>query len=531
MTADVLTASPETADVRRRLIQAFALASPALVLAAVLYEPWRMTAFPVSDWGALLTLFRASDSPTESFRALMSAYGSTGEGRFLPVHMAWLSAEWALVGQDPAAWQAVRFSINSAVIVGLVMLLLQVGVEAAFAAVSALLVVVASAAPQGWYVPHISEPAGALFLVTALLLAVRYSSARHPRAIATGIALSLTCAVLSKEMFLAAIPFVLGVALVGPDHRETIRMTRRWIELVVVVSVVTLTLCVVPILWVRASAPASAYAGSYSLASAGIENVGTAVAVMLFPVTREVWFPANLGFFAIVGTAIWLTFRRRWLRKGALLLAALSAPLLGALLHAPWPRLEGYYGFAYLPAVAVALATSLSVIRGGGNRALTAGSYAAVGVVVLYGALFARERAHLNRASREVEMATVQALGRLVPDTLLVAVEDPRHSGALGDGLMRYAAAHAIPIAGAAADVACPEAMRTLSQERRRVAVLAFSHQCSLDGVRDPRWHAERRIVSREWKTWRRTEQMIDARLWTLDSPDVSPATRSAAAR
>ena len=486
-----------------------------LLLAAFIYQPWRPIHLPIADWGELLRVLPSDRNAAESYHRLTATFRA--HGRHQPVQMAAMAAQWAAFGTRTAAWRVTRFVVVSVIVMGSYLLARSLGVGRLESLVAASLFVIGSMAHQLWYVLQIGEPTGLLFLVAAALVAARYRRTTSPIRAGGAITALLTVSVLSKEPFLAAVPFVVLIAA-RPSRDESVVTAirqRRVVLLVAAVGAALLAASIIPILELRGSAAEASYASRYGathMTSGALANVAAA---MLLPVTRVALFPANLAFLFIVSLGIVFVIRHRDRDAAWLLAAGLSAPVLGAVLYARWSAVEGYYGAAYLPGLALVFGVALSRARRQRQLVLRAAVYGAALVLLAFGALFAREHAREYAAARDVDYATaiyVAALPRV--SSVIVAVPSPSARENFGKAFVDYLHGFRLRELPAAPDAACGEADEAWEREQR-AAVVILSALCPVENAPVNSWRVSRSYSAVDWKRLALVERRVDAAVWT----------------
>jgi hypothetical protein len=204
-------------------------------------------------------------------------------------------------------------------------------------------------------------------------MAAGYQGDERWRKRALGIVVVLLAIVLTKEMLLVVVPFVLAVACsLSPDGRfEPIRATRRNSYLVALAGAVLL-LAAVGIAWVALHAKADALAGQYGKAAISIEQVLAPFLLfsvpgysLAFPGLPVLLLLADLGFVVILALGWGLTLTRAADISEAL--RRLGIPLLlllpGALIYIPWKNLQSSYGLPFLLAPAFLLGYALTALE------------------------------------------------------------------------------------------------------------------------------------------------------------------------
>jgi hypothetical protein len=488
-----------------------------LLLAAMIYQPWRPVPLPVADWGELLRILPADRSAATSYQRLTETFRK--HGRHQPVQMGAMAAQWAAFGTDTVRWRMTRFVVVSLIVIGSYLLARLLGVGSVGAAIAVSLFVVGSMAHQLWYLLQIGEPTGLMFLLAAALVAARYRSTTRPLLAAVAMTALLVGSVLSKEPFLAAVPFVLLLA-VRPSNQESLRRVarqRRVIGLVTAVSLGLLVTSIIPIVAGRGVSADASYAAQYGVQSITSGGLGNVAAAMLLPVTRVVFFPANVVFIIVLLSGAVVALRRGGRDAAWLMAAGLSAPLLGAALYSRWPAVEGYYGAAYLPGLALVFGLALG--QASLHRRPLVQGVVAIGVLVLiaYGGLFAWENARAYAAARDVDNATAAHIAALRGvSRVMVTVPAPSPRDHFGKAFIDYVhGLHDVDRA-AAPDAPCGAGRQT-APTPARTAVVVFSLLCPLDDVPPSAWRISTGYTILDWKSLGAVQRRIEAAVWTAD--------------
>jgi hypothetical protein len=289
---------------------------------------------------------------------------------------------------------------------------------------------------------------------------------------------------------------------------------RRMLALAVGLGLVLALTSIVPLSLIRAVATGGAYARQYGQSFAGGASLSNVFAAMLLPVTRVWFFPANMAFIAVIVGGGILAVRERGREAAWLIAAGMSAPLLGAVLYAAWPAVEGYYGAAYLPGLMLVFALALTALLARKSLPIRIATVAAVASIAWYGALFARESAVAYEASRRVDEATAAHVGTLRGiDSVLVAVPVLATSGGFATAMDEYVRGMGLGQLPPARDVPCDESRR-LPPERGHIALVIFSQFCALDPSTRYAWAVSERYATLDWKRFRPVERRSEAAVW-----------------
>ncbi len=506
-------------DASRRILstaEALVVVSLLGALGMMLYRPWEAIPFPIVDFGGWLSVLTSSGTISDAFRALVVEHAR--EGRINPLSMAYVALNWAFFGDSTAGWQIFRGVIMLAIAVGAYVLLRLLGAYRGAAVAGACLFLLADSARAVWLMPQAFEHVAASFVVAASLAALSYYRSPAPRARAALIATLCVLAIWVREPMVAAVPFVVLLALSHRGDGKMIlpRIDRRAIELVAIVGIAVLILNAVPVFAVRAVAEPGAYAsrfGPENVTLANIRNVGFALAL---PMTRAPWFPANAVFLvAILVAMIGKSERARAYRR--LLVVAATLPLGGALLYMMWPGFPGNYGLPYLLGVVIAFTLALTALwQGSGpQRGLAA---VIVVVTLTFGVLLAINDRRTYAAARmlDVDMAAAVTAVRGSPH-LEVAVDDPARAGAFGRALRAYSRAMLGGREASASDVDCTTAATRTPSPPAGVVVLRPPHGCVGAPIPRPTSVLRRTTTIRDWKTLRSRPWEVTAVLWHSD--------------
>ncbi|HEU4564002.1 MAG TPA: hypothetical protein VFS05_05120 [Gemmatimonadaceae bacterium] len=458
--------------------------------ALLLYQPWRDLPFDTLNFAELIPLLRAHDSLLSRFVAL-TEYHAREQGRIALLVYAGTAAKWSLFGAHPVGWQLSRFALMCAVVAGAYLLLRRLGNGGGASAAGAALFVCASSTHEAWVRLIMGEPLGTALLIGAALLATRYQEARRWRALAVAIALLLVGVLFTKEVMVAAIPFVL---LVGWCRQPSgllarPRLTRRNVWLAAAVAALVIpALAVIAV--VAMHAPAQGFSSSYRTGalSAGrlAMNLFTAGAPVL-PVFPP--FLANLAialflYLGVVAIGVRVALERREEREHAALVlaAAASLLLLGATAYMPWPYFQRYYALPLLLAPAMLVALAVDALRRAGKGTAVA-AYAAVAALCLALSAQARWYAADAAARQRLNAGLVRQLAaRPGADSLLVASRRELAFAWLGTGpiLQRYAAAVGTGELPPAADISCARGDSLARAGTAAALLVSYAGDCDL---------------------------------------------------
>lgn len=469
-------------------------ATPALLAllglgAAILYAPMLAAPLEIRDYSELLLVFPGSRDVWDTYAAITRYFA--GHGRFLPATHGFIALNWTLFGTDTVGWQLLRGVLMAACAIAAFALLRRFGTTRFAAAAGATLFVLAPGASAAW-IRLAGEPIATLALLAAAILATLYRQTVRWRAAGIAIALLSAVAIFAKETSIAAVPFLIALALFAPvsgkepGADQTAR--RRWLLAVSAIIVLT-ALAPIAAVALEARATADSYVAMYGDGRAGLTTFVRRALWMALPFppftapTRLRLFalPPNLIFFGLlaIGGLLSSTSRlalRTWLIAVAV---AIALPAAGAAAYQPWPRFESLYTLPFIFGSALALAVSLSVIERLRPRAAPV-AYAAYLIPVFYMTLLARETVERTVATRSVNASIVTAIAtRRGADTILIGDPSPPRQSWQGHAatLGRYARA----VGGAPAivlDVKCERIHSAGVSPTGGAVLVSYSNLC-----------------------------------------------------
>jgi hypothetical protein len=388
------------------------------------------------------------------------------------------------------------------------------------AALGAGLMVVSSPAALAWTRLTMAEPFGAIVIILAALCGTYFQATVRWRRLAVGIAVLVALTVLTKEMLVAAVPFVLLISWSRlPDGRfGWPALSRRNVGLLAAVAISAASV-LLPILVVAMRAPPSAYVSAYGSLPAGPLDLLRLELFTLIPfVALADPMPvglviADLCYFGLLMIGLRLfaesTQDRNTFR--AILLIGLVHPLIGAAVYLPWPAYQWFYSVPFLTGPAVLIGAAVMGVERVAHR-WRGIAYAACGCVL---ASMASESLRFSRRS-EAYQSLVHAAVDIVAgldgrDSVLVAAREiPTEAWqAFGQTLARYGSATDRPFP-TTLDVSCETARRRAKNPGARNVLLVFSSHCPYTG--SPRVMIRREF---DWIDWGHGE-------WRHDSISVA---------
>src|SRR5918995_1090241 len=182
-----------------------------IALTAIIYLPFAARPFDVEDFGEFLPLLRNNPTFLAQLKALLRYYVED-QGRLNVVPYFFIVTKWLFFGWHVPLWQTARFLEMWLIVIGVYVVLRELGVARFGALCGAALFVVAPPGMAAWVRLTVAEPLGTLLLLLATHLAIGYQQDERWRLRAIGIVLLLLATAFTKEMLLAAVPFVLAVA-------------------------------------------------------------------------------------------------------------------------------------------------------------------------------------------------------------------------------------------------------------------------------------------------------------------------------
>jgi hypothetical protein len=354
---------------------AFALATIlaiGIALTAIIYLPFAARPFDVWDFGEFLPLLRNNPTFLTQLEALIRYYGED-HGRLNVIPYFFIVTKWFFFGWNVPLWQTARFLQMWLIVTGVYVVLRELGVARFGALCGAALFVVAPPAILSWVTLTAAEPLGTLLLLLTTHLAIGYQQDARWRLRAIGIVLLVLAVAFTKELLLAAVPFVLAVACShGPNRRfEPFGVSQRN-RYLLGLSAAVLFVAAMAIGWVALHAKADAYAGLYGNLTVSSEAFLAPLILFLLPgysivksALPRTLIIANEVFLAILAGGWWLAFRRAVdkpeTRRRLMIPFLLLLP--GVLAYVPLDVIHVWYGLPFLLSPAFLLGYGLTSIE------------------------------------------------------------------------------------------------------------------------------------------------------------------------
>jgi len=386
-----------------------------LVLALVIYDPWRARPFDLWDFPEFLPVLLGHRNILGQFAALVEHYAR--EGRFNILPYAVTAIKWDAFGWQSTLWQMLRFVQMMLIVTGVYLIARNFASNRVAAALAAGMFISATTATTAWIRLTMGEPLALMFFLGAVALACRFQVASNPTKAAVVISLLLLGALLSKEMIVAAFPCVILLAWCrGVDGSiQNVQLSPRNLALIGACAIVLLPACAV-IAAVAVRAPQQAFSNSYGSAPLTIESYLARLRGLVIPAwpgqePTSLRAPVNLTFLILLVFGWCVALRERDRRASTLRLLCLVGllPALGALAYLPWPSFGAFYGLPFLIAPAILMTVAVDAIA----HRLPAARYLAYGAaafVILGPAVQAYHTARATAARDEVNFALVNQI-------------------------------------------------------------------------------------------------------------------------
>jgi len=479
---------------RRGILFTLGLILGALALCQVIYRPCVREPLDILDFSEFLLRMRWDANPWNNLSGLARYYAGHGRVNEVPYILIAVTYQWFKV--DPLGWQALRAVQMLIVPVGVYMVARRLGATGFGSALGASLFLFGTAAASNW-LRQTAEPIGTLFFLCATGLVCGFSQegASWPRAAL--LALCVTGMLLSKETFVACIPFLILVAACWESggHLRSFHIDKPTMQVSAACGFAMVVLAVA-LAWAYSLRQPEPYAALYGSAPIGGDVWAGRVLPLILPVTvseggaRSLFlFPANLVFAGLVVTGVLLSTRwpdhHRVQRK---LLIAATLPIAGLLVYLPWPRYEPFYSLPFF--LGAALWAAILLGRLGQDGRWRAALSVCWLLVLGISAVTAAELAGYTRARREVNQAVALELStRKQTDTVIVASARlaPQAWQNPGVTLGRYALAtriaRSLPVL---IDTTCNEAVNQMKRQQAS-AMYVYVGGCGEMGIPDRR--------------------------------------------
>ena len=438
------------------------MALASLLFAAwLIYQPAAPRSFDYVDFPENIKVLIDNPGLGSGFRSLMDVY--VNHGRWAPITIGTLAAQWSLFEWWTAGWQLTRFGIMGACVVFAYWFARRLGLTSIGAIASASLLIVSPAAVMGWTRLSTAEPITLLFLLVACHAAI------GRRTISNSLALGvlLLAVMWTKEIATAAfaLPVLIAFAIDENGRLNKPSWKSGHTSLLAAIGA-AFAIGAAPILWTLFTAPRDSFARAYAGSGFSLGDIfgGSLTAWLPFvPVSER---SASVVLVVVAAyLVILITGWRKALQsqetrthRRFILTLAIGIPVIGGLSYAPWPFYLLVYALPFIAAGSLLLGQSVGVPSGGGvaDRVIP---LAGVTIVLTFGAAQAFNESERTRALHEVFAQTVARVA-VVPDidSALVDVApgqfDPQ--GNFGPRFIRYARMLNLPWP-AVRDVSCDE--------------------------------------------------------------------------
>ncbi len=395
-----------------------------LLLALLLYQPWRELPLDVWDFQEFLPILGAHDGVVSRFGALVSYYAS--HGRMNVLFYASIVLEHELFGIRALGWQIARFVVMAGNLVLLHLVVRQIGLTRSASAAALTLVVVATPAVRAW-LQLMAEPLVVMLLLIGLLAAIDYATSDHwPRraAVILGVIASIF---LTKEVDGVLGTVLVLVAIVAPWRARASIQWRARRNIVLAVAAAGIAGAVLfALLVVRAMPTATGYGMAYGSGTMSLARLIELAGASLMPVrpaagiAAGLAYPVNLVAAVVAVTGAMLAYRRGMTRLGVVIVAGFAPAALGALAYLPWAKFDTFYALPFFLGAVLLLAAAVDQL----DRIPRWGAGLSTAVIVvfgLYGAFPAQRSTEAAAASLRLNDVLARTLGRFGEnDTVVV---------------------------------------------------------------------------------------------------------------
>jgi hypothetical protein len=489
-----------------RLAAVLAAIAIAVAWTWLVFQPLRDVPFPIIDFSEFLPLLERGSGFADRFLAVTHYY--RGHGRLNLIPNAMLVVNWMLFGDWAVGWQLLRAAIMLACAAVTYVVLRRFAMTRLASVVGAIFAIAGGAATAAWLRPT-GEPIAYMLVAAGAALGVGFQTTpRWGRRVVAIAAVSIL-ALYTKEVVVAALPFVFIVALTSHSAREwrLPRVTRRNVALVFGAGGAAV-LSALPILYVAWSVrgrTSQAYAAMY-----GLWNVQPLPMLVRFikmwvpfpfgaPTRSSSQLPVGVGLaiaFAAVlvgGVAVWARRRTERSRFVAIVGLSLLVTLGGVVVYAPWGNYEYFYGLPYVFGTILLLAGAISAIQRYASRAVVP-AVATLAVIGLACSVHSARFTRFTAINQEVEATLARSLAQRAAraDSLIFGVSWVINWDWLGPGaaLRRYMAVRDHMQPPPARSRLCDEVARRLAGGPTRDTYVVYSEYC-------PRLHPARAEVIR----------------------------------
>lgn len=432
---------------RNRWIRDVATVAGPILLALLIYQPWRELPLDVWDFQEFLPILGAQDGFISRYTALVSYYAS--HGRMNLLFYASIALQHELFGARALGWQVARFVVMAGNLILLHLLIRKLGLGRSASAAALVLVVVATPAVRAW-LQLMAEPIIVTLLLIGMIAAVDFATVEAWKGRAGVIIAVIAAMFLTKEVDGVLGAVLVGVAILCPWRATGPVNWRSRRNVVLAGSAAVVAVAVLAaLIAVRAMPTATGYGMGYGSGTISLERLLALFGASLMPVrpaagiTAGLSYPVNLVVIAVAITGAWLAHRRGASRLGLVVVAGLIPALIGALAYLPWSKFDTFYALPFFLGVVLLVAAAVDQIART-PRWGTAGVVAVIVVVSLYGALPAQRSTEAAAASLRLNDFLARTLGRFgVNDTVVVVGPDPgeRALPVKPDELLNYAVA------------------------------------------------------------------------------------------
>ena len=396
-----------------------------LLVAWLLYRPELVRPFDYVDFPENILILKQHDGFVERFRAISSVYAE--HGRFSPITLGSIAAQWTCFEWWTPGWQLFRFVMMSSVVVMAYALFrkLHLTAIAAFAATS--LLITSPGAVVGWTRLSTAEPLGMVWLLIACHLALR-----RPTMIGASLfALMLLATLWTKEIMAAAFLFPLLLAnqrnVIAIESESPAGANPAWYA----PSAVALLLGAVPIIHTWNTAPLQSFAGRYGSSSFNFNDVAGSAMSAWFPfapIQADSLTALLVVVFAfllvvVIGWREALALNPSRRRHALLLMMAIVIPVAGALVYAPWPFYLLVYALPFTIAGALLFGQATSSLLGSHPAGRLTGAIG-MAIVLTFCLAQAANESGRTHALRQAFATTVTRVANMADvDTALVGIE------------------------------------------------------------------------------------------------------------